>query len=432
MSNKNSVRVAVIGAGCSGIAAIKNLLQEGITEVVCFEQNSRIGGNWVYNPEPSHSSVSENTHIISSKKLSQFTDFPMPDHYPEYPSHELVLAYFDSYANHFGILPYIRFNTKVSRIKEAGDGKWVVYPESSDPELFDFLLVCNGHHSVPSHPDLPGEFDGVYLHSHEFKNNRPFEGKHVLVIGAGNSACDCAVECSRVSSKVSISIRRPHYIVPKFIMGKPTDVFNESAHWLPAPILNPLRKLALKIQIGSYESYGLDEPDFPITYDHPTVNSELLYQLRHGRVERRKGVASISGKTVCFEDGLCEEYDVIIAATGYKIATPFFDKELLDYSEADRIELYLRMFHPELSTLVFIGLVQPQGAIWPLSDLQSKLVSKYIAGSWKLPSNTKELARKEADKIFRSFMKRKRHTIEVDFHQFKALLEKAISQSAVK
>ena len=425
------MKVAIIGAGCSGITAVKNLLQAGVEDIVCFEQNSRIGGNWVYSPETTHSSVTETTHIISSKKMSEFTDFPMPDHYPDYPSHRQVLAYFDNYCDHFGILPFIRFNTRVDKVLLNDKGQWDVYINSRDlPEIFDYLLVANGHHSVPRHYRIPGHFTGTYMHSHEFKNGRGFEGKRVLVIGGGNSACDCAVECSRVTDHVVISIRRPQYIVPKFFMGKPTDTFNDKMRWLPEAVAEKLRRMSLKIQVGNYEDYGLKNPDFPVTYDHPTVNSELLYMLRHGKVKAAVGIKSVEGKKVTFEDGKQDEFDIIIAATGYKIATPFFDPEFLDYSEADEIALYLRMFHPDSPKLIFIRLVQPQGAIWPLSDIQSKLAANYIAGRWSLPQNIAALAKKETESISKSFLKEKRHVIEVHFTPYFEKIAKLIPKDA--
>ena len=83
--NMNQPKIAIIGAGCSGITAVKNLVGMGLKNIVCFEQNDQIGGNWVYSASESHSSVCETTHIISSKKLSEYVDFPMPDDYPDYP-----------------------------------------------------------------------------------------------------------------------------------------------------------------------------------------------------------------------------------------------------------------------------------------------------------------------------------------------------------
>ena len=149
---KNSPRVAVIGAGCSGITALKNLLQAGVKEVVCFEQNAEVGGNWIYSPQLSHSSVCETTHIISSKTLSEYVDFPMPEDYPDYPSHEQVLAYFQSYAHHFGLYPYIRFNSRITAANLLENQQWQLEINGEETQIFDYLLVANGHHNVPRHP----------------------------------------------------------------------------------------------------------------------------------------------------------------------------------------------------------------------------------------------------------------------------------------
>ena len=420
-------RICVIGAGCSGITTIKNLLQVGLYNLVCYEQNNQIGGNWVYAPHESHSSVCETTHIISSKKMSEFVDFPMPDDYPDYPSHAQLLRYFQAYVKHFDLSPYIQFNTKVVQAKKIADERWLITLGNGQQELFDYLLVANGHHNVPRHPEhLPGNFSGRYLHAHQYKNAVPFQGERVLVIGAGNSGCDCAVEISRVAEFVTISTRGPQYIVPKFFMGKPTDTFNGQMLWIPKPIAAFLRQLSLRIQVGKYSDYGLPDPNFPVLKAHPTVNSELLYKIRHGKVHPRPAVASVEGKRVRFTNGTEEEYDTIVAATGYKISTPFFATDFINYEEADRVPLYLRMFHADHPTLAFIGLFQPQGAIWPGSDLQAKLVANYIAGLWKMPTNVAELAEQDASHIDREFLKAKRHTIEVHVHEFERALKKQI------
>ena len=432
MSDKTpnkDLKVAVIGAGCSGITTIKNLLQVGLDNIVCFEQNDQIGGNWVYSPKVTHSSVCETTHIISSKTMSEYLDYPMPAHYPDYPSHSQLLDYFNAYVKHFNLEPYIRFNTTVERVEKVG-AQWMIYTDTGSPETFDYVLVANGHHSVPRMPELPGNFEGEIMHSHIYKTNLPFKDKSVLVIGMGNSGCDCAVEISRVAKHVSISQRNAQYIIPKFMMGKPTDVFNKVTEWLPRPILNTVQKLGLKIQIGKYEDYDLMPPQHSVVSGHPTINSELLYKIRHGKVHPQKAIKYVEGHTVHFSDGAKETYDVIIAATGYKIATPFFDTDFLDYSEADRVPLYLRMFHPEHKSLIFIGLFQPQGAIWPGSDAQAKLAANYIIGNWQWPENMNSLAEADADEIDREFLKSKRHTIEVHFKPFMQKLQKAIPNNA--
>jgi hypothetical protein len=125
-----------------------------------------------------------------------------------------------------------------------------------------------------------------------------------------------------------------------------------------------------------------------------------------------------------------EDFDTIVAATGYKIVFPFFDKDLIYYEEAGRIPLYLRMFHPEHPTLVFIGLFQPQGAIWPLSDYQAKLAANYVMGRWAMPSNIQALAERDADYIQKEFLPRKRHAIEVHYHPFLRQLRRQIPKNA--
>jgi cation diffusion facilitator CzcD-associated flavoprotein CzcO len=118
-------RVCVIGAGPSGIAAAKNCIQAGLY-VAVFEKNDQVGGNWVFNAKTGHSSVYENTHIISSKVLSEYENFSMPEHYPDYPNHRQMRAYFESYARHFGVLPHVRFEHEVLHVQRLPSGMFEV------------------------------------------------------------------------------------------------------------------------------------------------------------------------------------------------------------------------------------------------------------------------------------------------------------------
>ena len=419
-----ATRVAVIGAGCSGLAAVKNLrdteaFRAGRLEVVCYERSDQIGGNWVFTAGAgAHSSVCETTHIISSKSLSQYLDFPMPADYPDYPSHRQVLAYFQSYADHFRLRDSIRFDTAVEHAAKIAGERWRLRLSTGAVEAFDYLLVANGHHSVPRMPDGLAGFGGSLIHSHDYKSAEPFRGQRVLVIGAGNSGCDCAVETSRVSARTDISIRTPQYIVPKFLMGKPTDVFAaRTARW-PRWLKKPLLRATLRAAIGDMRAYGLEVPRHHPIEAHPTLNSELLYMLRHGRVHARRGIAGVEGRTVTFADGAAAEYDAVIAATGYRMATPFFDADFLDFADADEVRLWLRMWHPDHPTLALIGLTQPQGCIWPLSDAQGRLAASVITGRRRLPDDLARRADRETARIRRHFTRSTRHAVEVDYHRY--------------
>jgi len=431
MSNnlQKARKACVIGAGPSGITAAKNLLQVGIDDFVVYEKSDKIGGNWAYSEDNNHSSVFETTHIISSKPMSQYADFPMPDHYADYPSHWELYEYFNNYAEEFGVTNRIQFNTAVVSATLGEDQVWTVTIEDGSSERFENLLVCNGHHWNPRMPEYPGRFDGVFVHSHAFKNNQGYEGKKVLVIGGGNSACDIAVETGRVSEQTFISMRRGYYFIPKFLMGKPVDQLNNGVRFLPAWLRKIVFKLLLKITVGDYRNYNMQKPDHEFLASHPVVNSELLYFIRHGRIKPKVGIEKLDGKTVHFKDGSSEEIDVILAATGYKITFPFFDKEMINFEDSVP-ELYKKIFHPDIANLYFIGLVQPMGCIWPLADTHAKLVANHIVGNYDLPDNKSQQIQRDIEKIKRDYIDTPRHYTEVRYDEHLTELMREMPKNA--
>ena len=426
---ENIKKACIIGAGPSGITAAKNLIQVGITDFVLYEKSSKIGGNWVYNESKSHSSVFETTHIISSKPLSQYEDYPMPENYADYPSHIELYDYFNNYAKQFKVTDYIQFNTSVELAELDSNDIWNLKLSDGTVKQFENLIVCNGHHWNPRMPKYAGTFTGEYIHSHDFKNNRPFKDKKVLVIGGGNSACDIAVETCRVSSKTIISMRRGYYFIPKFLLGRPVDQINDGVGFIPKFIRNGIVKLLLKLTIGTYKNYGMQKPDHKFLESHPVVNSELLYFIKHGKIKPKVDVEKLDENTVHFIDGSTEEINVIIAATGYKITFPFFDKSFINFEEG-YIPLYKKVFHPKYKNLFFIGLVQPMGCIWPLSDAHAKLAANYIAGNYKLPTNIELQIKKDIDRTKSQFIDTPRHSVEVDYHKHLAELRKELPKNA--
>ena len=422
-------KVAVIGAGPCGITAIKNFNDQGF-EVTAFERCEGVGGNWRFNDPSGHSSVFETTHIISSKYTSFYEDFPLPKDASDYPSHNELLKYFNDYADHFDINRLIKFGTEVLHCKYTDDNKWIIQWRSLDSEninedKFDALVVCNGHHHEPRYPSYPGDFSGEYLHSHDYKSAKPFADKRVLVNGGGNSACDVAVETARVAKKTTISWRRGYHLIPKFMFGLTTDIFSYKSRWLPVPLRVPFMKFMLELIQGKNEDIGLPKVTNSILATHPTVNSELYDAIRHGKVKPKPDIDKIDQNTVHFKDNSHEDFDVIIACTGFKIKHRFFDKDLIDF-ENGPVPLLHKMIPANINNLYFIGLFQPLGCIWPGAELQSKLAAKHLAGLWEPNSDMQKLIDFEISNPDVQQVKSPRHTITVDDFSFRKRLKKEL------
>ena len=426
-------KVAVIGAGPSGITAIKNFIDEGF-DVTAFERCDGVGGNWRFNDPSGHSSVFETTHIISSKYTSFYEDYPLPEDASDYPSHKELLSYFDGYAEHFDIKKNIKFGTEVLSCKQLPNSRWLLKYKhlDGDEEItleFDALVVCNGHHHVPRYPQYKGEFSGEYIHSHDYKRAAPFENKRVLVIGGGNSACDVAVETSRISQETSLSWRRGYHLVPKFMYGLPADVFAKRSRWIPQFLRIPFMKYMLERYQGKNEDIGLPKVTNKMLATHPTVNSDLYNAIRHGKVKPRPDIESFSENTVNFVDGTSAEYDVVIACTGFKIKHSFFEKDLINFEEGP-VPLLHRMLPADIKNLYFIGLFQPLGCIWPGAELQSKLGAKHLAGKWKPTDDINKLIAQELKNPDVDQIKTPRHTITVDDFSFRGRLKKELKRAS--
>jgi cation diffusion facilitator CzcD-associated flavoprotein CzcO len=428
-------RACVIGAGPSGLAAGKNCIENGI-DVVIFEKNNKVGGNWVFDSKTGHSSVYENTHIISSKAWSEYEDFPMPSDYPDYPSHRQLQTYFESYSKHFGVRDLIRFDHLVTHVTRCRSGDWMVeYRDASGrvcSETFQVLMVSNGHHWDPKYPQFEGKFSGKMMHSHDFKGvTEEWRGKNVLVIGAGNSACDVAVESARVAGKVCMSMRSPQWFLPKFMFGKPSDVMGARTSWLPRRVRQFATRQALNLLQGPYINYGLPMNVHPPLSHHPTINSDLLDFIRHGRVMPRPAIRRLDNEMVEFADGAREPFDIICACTGFWTTFPFFDHELIDFKHAEKIPLYRKMMHPDYRNLYFIGLFQPLGCIWPLADYQAKIACLEVLGKYRRPIDMKGEIQREIDSPHFDFEGGQRHAIQVDYHRFRDELKAELRQAGI-
>jgi cation diffusion facilitator CzcD-associated flavoprotein CzcO len=356
-----------------------------------------------------------------------YRTYPMPEDYPDYPNHFQIAAYFDDYVDHFGLRERIRFRTEVVGV-EPVDGEWEVTVDSGgsrETNRYRAVLVANGHHWDPRWPEppFPGseEFEGEQMHVHHYREPEVLSGKRVLVLGIGNSATDIAVEASRIADKTFLAMRRGAYILPKYLAGKPTD--ESASAWvtrLPLPVQRFFIMRMLGLAAGDMTAYGLPKPDHKLLEAHPTVSAELLSRLGHGDVAVKPNIDRFAGgRTVRFADGSEEEIDLVVYCTGYKISFPFFDPKLLS-AEGNRLGLYRRVASVEHPGLFFVGLIQPLGAIMPISEAQSEWVADILGGRGALPPAAEmrtEIAGAER-KMRKRYVASKRHTIQVDFHPY--------------
>jgi len=420
-------KVCIIGAGSSGIVAAQVLGARGVA-FDCFEKGSQIGGNWRFENDNGMSSAYRSLHINTSRGLMAYRTFPMPEHYPHYPDHFQIAAYFDEYVDHFGLRKSIRFRTEVAAVKPV-DGEWEVTVQDADgneeKNRYRAVMVANGHHWDPRWPEppFPGSdaFEGEQIHAHYYREPEILRDKRVLVLGIGNSAVDIAVESSRIGTKTFLAMRRGAYIMPKYLNGKPTD---EAASKLltraPLSVQRFVLGRMLGLTAGDMTSYGLPEPDHKLLEAHPTVSAELLSRLGHGDVLVKPNIDRFSGgRTVGFADGSKEEIDLVVYCTGYKITFPFFEDDFFAAKD-NRLRLYRRVVSVEHPGLFFIGFVQPLGAIMPIAEAQSEWAADVLGGRGMLPAAAEmeaEVSDAEA-RMRKRYIASKRHTIQVDFHPY--------------
>ncbi|HTN73994.1 MAG TPA: NAD(P)-binding domain-containing protein [Pirellulaceae bacterium] len=424
-------KYCIIGAGPSGLTAAKNFAARGIA-FDCLERASDLGGVWNFN-QPS-GGVYESTHLISSKRLTEFTDFPMPKEYPPYPSHRQALDYLRAYARHFNIESQIQFQTTVQHVAPAGEHWEVTVAGEAIPRRYRGVVVANGHHRHPLPHAFPGSFAGEIMHSHDYKTPEILRNKRVLVIGGGNSGCDIAVEAAQHAAATYLSLRRGYHFLPKFLHGRPIDLAAENMHrwhW-PRWLQRWVSSIMVKIALGRPERYGLPKPDHRLFETHPIVNSQLLYYVGHGRIQVKTNVERLCDNRVQFRDGSELPIDLIVLAIGYQISFPFLEENLI-LDAHGRPQLYLNAFHPRHDNFFVAGLIQPNSGLWGLVDRQAQLMAAFIVAQEQdaqLATWFRELKSQPnpdlADGIH--FVESPRHALEVEYFSYRERLKKLLGK----
>jgi cation diffusion facilitator CzcD-associated flavoprotein CzcO len=369
-------RYCVIGAGAAGVSALHQLRAAGYN-ADCFEKTDRVGGHW-------HTDY-DALHLITSRDMTAFEDFPMPADYPHFPRRDEIRRYIESYAEARGLYDIIQFGTEVVSVTPVdtdgpvGSAGWVVTTDKGS-EIYDGVLVANGHLWDPMVPRVPGTFSGKQLHSSEYQNTGDIDGTRVLVVGAGNSGCDIAVDVAQHRLEVDIVIRDGLYFQPKTFFGRPRQQVEFLKDFTPSD-QDLLSRLLARVSIGQNSDYpGLPVPEHNSLAEGPTVvNDLLLYWIHHGRIRAIAGVVErFDGKTVHFADGTSGEYDTILWATGFHASLPFLDDQLIRRKAGVPVRYGAGILPEGLEKLYFVGLIAPRGPQIPIYGVQSKVIARMI------------------------------------------------------
>ena len=341
-------RVAIIGAGPSGLAqmrAFETARHAGadVPEIVCFEKQANWGGLWNYtwrtgldeNGEAVHGSMYRYLWSNGPKECLEFADYSFEEHFgrpiPSYPPRAVLHDYIAGRVEKSGVRKYIRFSTPVRWVSYSdATGKFTVtakdlLKDEHQTEEFDYVVVANGHFSVPNVPSFEGmeRFPGRVMHSHDFRAADEFAGKRMLIIGGSYSAEDIGIQC---------------------------------------------HKYGAKSVIFSYRTK-------PMGFEWPESLSE------------RPLLTKLDGTKATFKDGSTADVDAIVLCTGYKHHYPFLpdDLRLKTHNCLYPDGLYKGIFWHTNPKLMFLGM-QDQYYTYNMFDAQAWYARDVIMGKITLPS----------------------------------------------
>lgn len=391
-------RVAIIGGGAAGLINAHRFQAAG-AEVTIFEIGTKLGGLWVFNNDSGRSSAYQSLHINTTREATHFDEFPFRGESKLFPSHEDMAKYLNDFADECQLRERTRFQaevTKVEPVVSEEDGtrvlRWSLTAADGFESVFDAVVIATGHLTEPKVPDSLRSFGGELLHSHHYETPDPYKGKRVMVIGTGNSALDIAGDLAVVAARTVISARSPELIMPKIIFGAPVGKLEGRFRkpWIPRVVPFLVRRAITRVVHGRMETWGIQTPK---GRTHPISHATLINHLAYDRAKVRPGIQQIDGNHVTFTDGVTEEFDTIIAATGYDLSFPFLSESIVQPDEGGSLNLYGRAVAPRWPGLYFAGFFNTTGlSNLRIDDYQSQWLVALETGATALP-DFEEMAR---------------------------------------
>jgi thioredoxin reductase len=429
-------RVAVIGAGPSGLATVKELLAEG-HEPVCFERAASLGG--VFRRAEDDGVCWDSCRLVSSGVLTAFSDFPVsPDRSGHMKAGE-YLDYMSRYAQTFGVMGRIQFGTTVQQVTRQSGGGWQVRTSTKDGETltgtFDAVAVCTGLVQIPNVPHFPGAdtFTGQVLHSAQYRHPEQLHAKRVLVVGGGESGAEIAAEAAVHAAEVTLSLRRGIAVRPRKTSGLPHDhqitrLNHSPSPWIyqtrhpddgwkrriyramffpllvgerglqtasrffyeVLPLFHPRRlaggraalvEVRTALRVRRLTKALLKESGGRVLEQFGTKSDDFVRAMALGRCRRVGAIERFEGSRVHFSDRSSIEPDLVIYCTGFSQQASFLDET------SSGLPRFLHTFNPGVGkSLAFIGQIRPAfGAIPPMGELQARWFAQLLSGAVALP-----------------------------------------------
>jgi putative flavoprotein involved in K+ transport len=305
--------IAIIGAGAAGLSAAAALKTRGY-EAIVFDKDERIGGTW--------SRRYERLCLHTVRRFSGLAHYAIPSAYPRYVPKDLFAEYLQDYAARFGL--NVRLGQAVRKVRPLdGSTLWGLETDSGAWRA-RVVIIATGHYNERVLPRWPGmeDFRGRLLHSAEYDSGARFAGRRALVIGIGNSGAEIASDLvEQGAAYVAISVRTSPPIMPRDLFGiVPVQLFGIALTPVPAPrLLDRAGAIVRRIGVGDLREYGLGKAAWgPFTARRPAViDVGFLRDLKRGRINVRPAVSGFTPGGVAFIDGSEEDFDVVVAATGF-------------------------------------------------------------------------------------------------------------------
>ncbi|CAH1779542.1 unnamed protein product [Owenia fusiformis] len=407
-------KVCVIGAGASGLAAVKWCLQEGL-DVICYDKRPLIGGLWSLENEDSRNDSNNPANIQcrpyascitnDNKEALSYSDFRFPKDVSMYISAKRLGKFFEDYADTFKLRPHINLNTQVVNVKREINGSgWVVTTKLVDTtdsegvaETVDAVVICTGIHNRQYIPNVNGlgSFKGRIVHSGDYYKPEAFRGQNVLIVGGSNSAAEIACDISKESNQAYLSARCGLWPLARLAGGIPGQLMPPWSRYTNMRYdLRYFDKLfgpAIR-QRFNFEDYSM-EPKRGLLRMAVAVCDDIEFRIAAGALKMKGSIKQITETGVKFEDGSqIDDIDAFVFATGYRPCIDFLEDPVVGDIETMHLYKHILPVEDESHSLFLIGHLQIVGGAIPCFELQARVAVRIIAEKLELPS--KEVMKK--------------------------------------